>query len=198
VRVEHTHLQSLSGVEVDFVEAHDHVGFVKDFLARGQGHQLLIELEHRSAPRRPVRSHKGLFYDAPTIRSGRWREFQIDIDARYSHFVGMVQIDAANLIESVAHFGDGTRSFIVLSDRDPSMTDEMVQRVIRAVPDLPGGAYLNYAKLTSTLCDEGTTVMRMAGYGNSGDAALQFFATERRALPLAAGLQALVRSAQIP
>jgi len=57
VRVEHTHLQSLSGVEVDFVEAHDHVGFVKDFLARCQGHRLLIELEHRSAPRRPVRSH---------------------------------------------------------------------------------------------------------------------------------------------
>jgi hypothetical protein len=27
---EHTHLQSLAGVEVEFVEAHDHLGFVKD------------------------------------------------------------------------------------------------------------------------------------------------------------------------
>jgi hypothetical protein len=194
---ERARLQSLSGVEVDFIDTHDHKGFVKDFLRVCSGHRLLIELEHMSAPRRPVRSHKGLFYDAPTIRSGHLREYQIDIDARNTHFVGMAQIEPANLIEAVAHFGDGMRSFILLSDQEQTMTRELAQHVLGAVPKLPGGAYMNYAELASRFCDERTAVMRMAGYGNDGDAALQFFTTHARALGLAASLRDLARDAEV-
>lgn len=194
---ERTRLQSLSGVEVEFIDAHDHKGFVKDFLRIFAGHRLLIELEYVSAPRRPVRSHKGLFYDSPTIRSRLFREYQVEIDVRYTHFVGMAQIDPANLVESVAHFGDGMRSFILLSDGEQNMTRELAQRALSAVPDLPGPAYLNYAKVAGIFCDESTTVMRMAGYGNDGDAALQFFATHGRAQGLAASLRDLVRDAEV-
>jgi hypothetical protein len=109
----------------------------------------------------------------------------------------MAQIEPANLAEVVAYFGDGMRSFIVLSGQDQTMARELAQHVLGAVPQLPGGAYLNYAKLASRFCDESTTVMRMAGYGNDGDAALQFFATHGRAPGLAASLRDLVRDAEV-
>jgi len=101
-------LRGLAGVEVEFLDEHDYLGFVRDFLSRTTGHKSLIQVEHTSAPRTPVRSHKGLFYEAPHIRAGTFSQFEIDIDAGHTHFVGLVAIDRSNLDECVARFGDGT------------------------------------------------------------------------------------------
>jgi hypothetical protein len=190
-------LHQLAGVEVDFGTHGDHEGFLRDFLTRTSRHKVLFAVESESAPTRPIRSHKGLFYRAPTIRAGVFKEVEIDVGSGYTHLVGMAVITDANVRECATRLGDGLRSFAVIAEHDVPLTRANAERALSAVAGLPGGAYLNYARVAASFCDIGTTVMRMAGYGNDGDAALQSFAIRREASGLVGAFKTIVERAAI-
>jgi hypothetical protein len=74
---------------------------------------------------------------------------------------------------------------------------ETARRALRSAPGLLGVAYLNYAAVASEFCDSATSVARMAGYGNAGDAAVQFFSAPSQADELVNELTAVLRKAEI-
>src|SRR5580704_8714745 len=198
VESERTKLSALVGVEVDLADGRsDHEGFTRDFLTRVAQHPVLITLEYKSSPPRPVRSHKGLFYDSPRIRAGSHAELEIDVGGGYTHFVGLAVITDSNVDECIAKFGNGLQSFIVIGESELPMTMTTARCALRCAPDLPGLAYLDYAIVAAEFCDGTMSVARMAGYGNSGDAALQFFSPSSQARVLVNDLTALLRKAEI-
>jgi hypothetical protein len=169
-------LAEVAGIQVHFERADtDVLGFVTEFLIGSGRQNRLIVLEHRSQPRSRVRSYKGLFWDNQQIRRGEHKEYEFDLSAAYTQLVGTVVVTPANAAECMYWFADGTRSFIVSADAQTTSSEALARDALESVDDLPGRAYVNYAKLVSRVCPRGDRVLRMAGYSGEGDATVQAF-----------------------
>jgi hypothetical protein len=187
-----------AGIEVHFPSAvWNHLGFVADLLV-GSGRKAIVFLiEHRSAVRSRVRSHKGLFSGSASIREGEHLETEVALSGAYTHFVGMAHVSNSNARDCAQLLSDGTRAFALLAVDDMPLSSELAGLALSGIGQLPGPANLNYAAVITSIAADDSWILRLAGYSGDGDADVQLFVPRDDLLTAEGVVRALLKRAQI-